>query len=309
MILWSRDLEYKKKLTVDDRKMIAKRVAPSKTLDRCKTINALINSIVCIAVLYFFNCSLIALAIAFVLTDAVLVSFDQLIFVAIPYRKTMRLKLPKAQARLEEVKAKRDELNKEIDEFAKNKCGSWRCDGSYCSDCRCTDMKRERDLLDLFIETEQRYVEKEFEKIKEVEIKEDKKQSKDYSDKKEYFLALREKLEYFVNKQNMTFLNPVLDSVILLIETLEKKPIGYSIVSNILYVYLDELQSILTKLVDLEEAQKNVYIKDIAKISAALSQNINNLIDRIVSLETEDIEVGIAVLLKELTESGGDENV
>ena len=80
-------------------------------------------------------------------------------------------------------------------------------------------------------------------------------------------------------------------------------------ISVSLYVYLDELHGITTKLVGLNENQKEKHMKDVSKISEALSNNIDNLNERISAVENQDIEVSIDVLLKELTESGGTKNV
>ena len=78
---------------------------------------------------------------------------------------------------------------------------------------------------------------------------------------------------------------------------------GYSLISSNLYLYLDELQNILNKWGELSEEQKQKYESDVKKISVALSKNIDELNSRISKLETEDLEVSISVLLKELTDS------
>ena len=75
-----------------------------------------------------------------------------------------------------------------------------------------------------------------------------------------------------------------------------------------MYAYLDELQNILNKWVDLDDAQKKIYEEDIIKISTAIGNFITSLNNRIVRLETEDIEVGISVLLSELEENLEEEN-
>ena len=107
----------------------------------------------------------------------------------------------------------------------------------------------------------------------------------------------------------MSFLSPILKSMNTLIATLDKKPMGYGLIPNTLYIYLDELQNILERLIGLEDEKRERYIKDIEKISTALSENIETLIDRITKLETEDIEVSITVLLNELTRNEDGNNV
>ena len=119
---------------------------------------------------------------------------------------------------------------------------------------------------------------------------------------------MRNKIAYFIKTYDVTFLNNVLSSIDELNKTLDKKPIGCTLIPGTMYAYLDELQNILSKWVDLDSAQKNMYEKDINRISEAISKFINSLNERIVRLETEDIEVGISVLLNELELNLEEEN-
>ena len=72
-------------------------------------------------------------------------------------------------------------------------------------------------------------------------------------------------------------------------------------ISDMLYIYMDELLKIVAQLKDLDSDQVEKYMPDVQKISKYLSQHVNEIEDRIIKLETDDIEVGIAVLLKELS--------
>ena len=162
--------------------------------------------------------------------------------------------------------------------------------------------------MDTFINEEQRWIDSQLEKIKEEEIQEDTRQSKDFSDKTEYFTATRDKIEYFAKTHKVKFLNDVIGSLNILNDTLAQKPIGYTLIPGTMYAYLDELQNILNKWVDLDDAQKKIYEDDIIKISTAIGNFITSLNNRIVRLETEDIEVGISVLLSELEENLEEEN-
>lgn len=115
---------------------------------------------------------------------------------------------------------------------------------------------------------------------------------------------MRDKLHYFITKHNMKFLNPIYGSVFRLIVTLEKKPFGYEMVSNTTYIHLDELQNVLTKMTGFDETQREKYESDVNKIANALSQSIERLSERISKVETESVEVSIAVLMKELVDEG-----
>ena len=80
---------------------------------------------------------------------------------------------------------------------------------------------------------------------------------------------------------------------------------GQGLIDGTLYLYLDELQKILSEYVGLNDKQRNAYLADIKKLSIAFGQNIDRLTERIEKLETESMEVSIAVLMNELTGSGG----
>lgn len=310
MILWNRDRTYKTNFTIKDREAIAYEIASPDTIRLIKWLNIAINVCVLSATIFVFKFNLVAFAIAFVLLDMLLCVVDHFTFIVIPHWATMHVSLKSAQKRVEKLKAKQNSLKTEIAEFKTLHCNN--CYRS-CSHRSCyrksQSLKGKKKVIDRFIKDEELWINYELDKIKEQEIQADKKQSKDYSDKKEYLIAIGEKLEYCHEKHNMDFLISVTKSITTLIDTLNKKPMGYTLVSSALYIYLDELQNILNKWVELNDQQKKTYAKDIGKISEALSQEINRLIDRITKLETEDIEVGIAVLLKELTESGGEVNV
>ena len=56
----------------------------------------------------------------------------------------------------------------------------------------------------------------------------------------------------------------------------------------------------------LDDDQQENYKQDLNKVSVALNKHIENLISRVRNSETKDIEIGLSVLLKELT---GKENM
>ena len=311
LIIWNRKRKYDwHHSTVEVREELAEEMATPCTLRRIHILNIVINIVVLFAVLFAFGFNLLALGVAFILTDFVLCIIDHLVFVEIPYRKSMNISLTEAQKRLEKIKKEKDIIAGKIVAYQTAHCDKcWICSGECAKYHWFHRLKNERDFLACIIKREESYINSELQKIKTEEIKKDDKTSKEYSDKKEYLHAMKEKIAYFVSTCNMQFLTPVLYSVNLLIETLEKKPIGYNMVPNNLYIHLDELQNILGKLSALDVDKQDIYIKDIEKISEGLSENINSLIARITKIETDDIEVGIAVLLQELDKEGEPENV
>lgn len=311
MIVWDRDSQYKTKLSPEEREDIALNISTPRSIKKVQKLNNVINFIVPIFVFWIFGFNLIAFAISFIVFDIILCFVDQMTYVILPYHRSKNMSLDAVQKRIDELKKEKDKISKDLTEFRKTECRE--CRYHYYDNCTdCKDVRlavSEIRTLNQFIKSEEAYLNKELEKIKEKEVEANNKTSKDYSDKKQYLIDIRDKLKYYKTKKNMEFLAPILKSIKVLISTLEKKPIGYTLVSNTLYIYLDELQKILEKLISLDDEKKEIYLRDIEKISIALSENINNLINRISKLETEDIEVSITVLLNELNREGEEKNV
>ena len=283
MILWNRNRTCElKRLDSYGREITARCVATHDTLKLARWLNIVFNVLALGITIAIFGFNLAAFAISFVLTDFILTILDNLIFIIIPRWRTMSSSIEASQKRIEAIKEKHDALY----------------DYGFCS----KQGKDDATIMARFINEEQAWVDAHIEKIKEEKIKSDDKTSKDYSDKEEYFKVLFEKLTYFAKTYDIACLLPMIEQIKCLRDTLAKKPIGYTLIPGTLYAYLDELQNIVQKWIDLDNVQKEKYTKDISKISSALSENIKNLHERINRLETEDIEVGIAVLLKELTE-------
>jgi hypothetical protein len=304
MILWERSRRYNGNLSSNARRELAEKIATSGTIKAAILINWLINICIPLVLLYFFGFDLIVLACAFVLADIALMTFDQLVFVTIPHIKTTSAKLRRAQKRLDKILTKRDELNKQIAKIEMLNCNHL-CN-RRCNSCKLTSLKANRRVLNRFISDEQAYINKELAAAKETAIKQDDSRSDDYSNKMNYLLTIKESLDYFVETKAMDFLIPIQQDMQMLIETLNKKQMGHAIVSSKIYIYLDELKNILDKLADLSIDQQYKYVPDIKRIADALSKTLDALITKINTLETEDIEISIAVLLQELE---GDKHV
>ena len=108
---------------------------------------------------------------------------------------------------------------------------------------------------------------------------------------------------------DVEFLKPVHKALKLLISTLSEKEIGFSLISNTFYIYLDELQGILEKFFSLNKRQKDEYISKIEKLSELIEEHISSLVKRIEKLEIEDFDVNIDVLLSELERKVDEDNV
>lgn len=311
MIVWDRNSQYRTKLSSEDREEIAFNISTPTNLKKAEKWNTAINIIVPIITFLIFDLNIIAFGISFILTDLILCFADQMIYVKIPYTRNQKMSLDDVQKRIDKLKKKKDDLSAELEKFRDKECRE--CRYYYynsCTDCRSVKIAvNEIRILNDFIVQEEEYLKSELEKIKEKEIETNNKKSKDYSNKKQYLIDIRDKLKYYKSKKGMDFLAPTLKSVKTLISTLDKKPVGYNLISNTLYIYLDELQNILGRLETLEDSKREKYVADIEKISVALSENIDNLINRITKLETEDLEVSITVLLNELNRKEDEDNV
>lgn len=308
MVLWNRDLTYKKRLTAQERKEVARSNSTPGTIRRAQKINNLINIWIPVIICCFTDFNLFILCGAFIATDILLCTYDHLRFVVVPHFITMNMSLSDAQKRLDRLKNQEEEVNKDIQTYkATHYCGHI-CEKD-CRYCELTYMQDDQKKLAKMILQEQQYVTGELQKIKEAEIKVDQRQSYDYTDKKEYLTKMQVKLGYFIGSHNMKFLDPVYKSVTDLINILEKKSFGYEMISNITYIHLDELQKILGQIADYDEERRAKYEPDVQRIAKALGNNIANVHDRIEQTETADVEVSIAVLLRDLIDEGEEKNV
>ena len=93
------------------------------------------------------------------------------------------------------------------------------------------------------------------------------------------------------------------NSLVLLCEVLDEKPVGYALIRESLYIHLDELQSILLKLSSTDEQTYSVYKDSLIQVIKLLQNNIDDLITRIKKYETDDIEISLNVLLNDLSKS------
>ena len=255
---------------------------------------------------HFFHFNLIGLTISFIVCDIVLGFLDNLIFNIKPQIHNYKMKdILYAQKYVESLEKK---LKKYEPKYQK-------CLSEYCRNCRhsyyqndscyhprylkCSIVTKYEYTKNLYVE-EKKALDKRLKEIEEENLKKEKKISSDFQNKLDYFDTLKKRYTYFVETENMTYLEKIINELSLLVDNLNNKPEALKIIPNTLYIYLDELQTIVDKIISLPEEKKNEYVKDIEKISNALSENIKYTTKRILNYQVEDIEVGINVLLSEL---------
>lgn len=305
MILWDRNDGKISKTSSEDREELAKQNCTKTFLQNVNRGNTIINVAVPVGIMALFGFDLIALAAGFIATDVILCCIDNEVFVRSPYRKSKKMSLEDVESRIEKMKLQRDTKKKEISKLRSKYC--YNCDsysGWSRSDCTsCNTMSRlysDVSKLNDFIDSESRYLESEKSKIKDKEIENNNKKSVEYQNKMKYFEDVRDRLKYFIDKQKVEYLKPVYKSIKKLIDILNEKEVGFTIISSSFYIYLDELQGILEKFFSLNDKQKSEYTKKIEKLSILIEDHINSLIKRIEKLDVEDLEVNIDVLLQEL---------
>ncbi len=292
------------------------------SIEKHEKINNLLNIVFCVFMLFicdfkvFENWNIVKMGIAFIIFDMLLLIANTYFINILPYRQILKFEdIMEHQKYVEFLEKKVAKLEKEKKEFANKYC--FNCSSRYWSDrfqeysCK-KSLKnqciiyQEYDWYFKELEYHKSILVDELEKVKTEKVLENSKVSSDYSDKLSYFKDMHAKFEHL--SKNIDVLTPIVVSLYKLIQLLETKPIGLTFVSNMIYIYLDELQTISTKLVNLDVEQKERYIDKLLKISKALSANIDDISVRIDTYETEDIEIGLNVLFAELVKDTEDNN-
>ena len=285
---------------------VIREIATPDTIKTFSIINNALNIFIPATVAVCSDWNLWVFTTSFIAFDIVSNIVDWCVFFVIPHWKTTHASLKTAQTRLDIYEKKRQKMFELITDQAGCSGNCEKCWRTYCNYFERGGVQ----VYDRFIEDEKAYIESELKKLEvqkaELELN---KQSKDFTDKKEYLSSASLRLKVLIENEGMDFLQSVYQSIDDLRDTLEKKPVGYTLISDMLYIYTDELLKIVAKLKNLDEEQVNKYMPDIQKIAKYLSRHVGEIEDRIIKLETDDIEVGIAVLLKELSDKKEDRNV
>lgn len=313
MILWDRNKGKILKASSEDRKELAGQLCTKGFLQKVEKGNTLINIAVPAGIFALCGFDLVALAAGFIITDVVLCCIDNEVFVKGPYRKAKKMSLEDVESNIEKMKLEKDSITKKIahlrDKYCDN-CHSYSGSRYSCTDCsEMRNLHSDLSKLQSFIDREENYLRIEKGKIRDKEIESNNKKSEDYRNKLQYFMDVKDRLKYFIDKQDVEFLKPVHKAMKKLVDVLSEKEIGFSLISNTFYIYLDELQGILEKFFSLNKGQKEEYLGKIEKLSELIEDHISSLVKRIEKMEVEDLDINIDVLLSELERKVEEDNV
>lgn len=303
----------------------AKKVYSPSDVKKHYLINLFLNCLFCLFMCYviqfkfFTGFNAVILGVSYIFFDIIMGLIDNYICNIKPYNDEQRntsdlIKYQKYVKRLEK------DLNKSL-EVAKRKSIS------KCRNCRSRDYSFETIsdyeyinrtceysltnenccvwLRDLFFKRElfkkhNHILQNKLQEEENKKVVENNQVSSDYNDKLQYFKDLKQKYGIYVKNQKFAYLQPVVVSLKKLIKLIEKKPIGLTFIPNTVYIYLDELQNVISTLNTLDAEKQNRYTEKIEKISKALSDNIEEINRRIDNYEVGDIEVSLDVLYSEL---------
>lgn len=304
MMFWDRNEEYPRKTSSKERKELAQKNCTPSFLSNISKANTALNIAIPLGIFALCDFNLIALGVGFVATDAVLSMLDNLVFVVNPYKESKKMTIEKSEKRIEDLRKEIDEKEKKIESLRNKYCHScydYRYSRDSCTACRTmarliSDVKQ----LKKFLADEEVYIEDEKKKAKETLVATSMGKSANYSDKMEYFELMLDKVEYFVDEKGFKFLNGLKKSMTILVSTLKNKEIGFTLIPNTLYIYLDELSKVMERYSTFENSNKETYKNDVKKVSSELSDLISRLVTRINNFEVEDFEVDISVLLQSL---------
>ena len=287
MIFWNRNEKLTTKMSIEESENLLKKYALNDTITFHNTVNNIINFIIPAILFVVFKFSILKLVLAFIITDIILIFFNYIILHFIPYLKTKNLSINGVEKRIDKMVAQKEKLYEQLTYV------SWNSDAHYI-------LEKDIDKLINFIKIEKKYLKTENKKQKEKQITDDKRKEKDFENKVDYFKNYITRTEFYIADKDMSFLVPVKESLEKLINILEKRPIGLTMIPQTLYIYLSELNIIIEKVNNLGANHISIYSKDIENVSNGLHDNILDIVKKIEQYDTDDIEVGIAVLLQEL---------
>ena len=301
--------EYSYGINSLERIVNADKVYSPSVVEKHKKINTYLNIAFCLFVLFlcdfqiFTNWNIVKIGVAFVIFDIVLGFVDNYLVNVKPYKENAKLKdITKYQKYVKKKKKKVEELGKKKLAFAKENCAKcsyrywydsvnqYRCDKNLQYQC---PIFQEYDWYDKELKYHKKKLEALLEEMKTEQVLSNEKVSSDYQDKLVYFKDMQIKFEHLAKKSKG--LTPVSKSLKNLITLLETKPIGLTFVPNTVYIYLDELQTISTKLEGLDKEQQERYADKFGKVAKALSENIDDINRRVelrvlMKIEEEELE-------------------
>lgn len=282
----------------------AGRLFSRKVRDRCSSLNIVMN-VICAILGYIFlfsNGHYFLFALSFVLVDFLLTLLDSFVVVFLPILSDKlfnKMSLSKRKKYITKLEKQLQEQEKARDNYCKN------CSGAgYNSNCRysCEVQSGLEVIKELRnkIQEQTKQVQSMEKQLEEEEKNASNKILDVHKEKLEYFKQTKQTLKTFSNKYTIESLVEVVGGLGRLIKALQKKPIGFDLISSKVYIYLNELLTIVTKIETLDEDKKDYYITQLEKLSNSLVTYINSWVERVDKFETQDLDISIDVLIQEL---------
>ena len=245
-------------------------------------LNYVLNVITCLGI-WLYTKNVVILLVGFVVFDFIMTTINHYLFYVIWPKKFSSMTLEERKKYITNIKTK------------------YLCEFEELSDASRYHTRSVYSDYMRWLESEEKRIASEEEAIKESLIKADTKTSKDYSDKIEYFNNLIVKLDYYIKLYKLNSLKSIKKSVVSLLDTLNKKPIGFTIISYSVYIYLDEIQTVLLQFESLDKEVRMSYYDRFSEVADLLSKSLEDLNTKILRMETKPIDLTLDVLLKELS--------
>ena len=289
---------------IDD---ILKRYYSPNVLSCWKFFNVLCNIICACFVFNMFKFNFIAWAISFVVFDIVATVLDYCFVFTIPKLKFYLLGLKGIQKYI-------DNLESEISKVRSNLCSNSPC-GRHCEKLQnywCRDdeecsmyiyfswLTKVKHLLEIYNKTrleEIKKIEKEAEETKRIS-----ELDKKFVDMLEFYENVKLRVSKYSESMKLESLKKMEKTVSELIILLREKTIGFKLIPNSLNIYLTEFLDVVEKVSNLDSKASKEYKNKLMKIANALSEDVNELNERIRTFEVNDIDVTLKVLYDELVD-------
>lgn len=279
---------------------------------RYDRINTGINILVSLLCCFLTGFNILFFALTFILCDIALTLVDTYLFSVTPNR-IANYNIEEMQEYVKKLEKKYNKYSSDFKNKSKDICRKCNLYHSYDNTCwggtdECMTYTMYAKYKSLYTNAKDRLDKMVEEKKKEIALKDDRK-SVVYTNKIEYFQNLKIKIDVFMKEKDMKFLKTLSVELKELLGILEKKPYGASMISNSMYVYLDELVNVLNELSTLDSENKDEYLAKVEKITLALKNEIADVSRRISDSDEHSIDISIRTLMRELVEEEEDTNV
>lgn len=289
---------------IDD---ILKRYYSPNSISGWKFLNAILNILVACFVFYYFKFNFIGWAVSFIVFDIVAMFWDYCLVFIIPKLKFYILGLKGIQKYI-------SNLESEILKVRGNLCSNSPC-GHHCEKLQnywCRDdeecsmyiyfswLCKVKGILEVYNKIkldELKKIEKETEETKRIS-----ELDKKFIDKLEFYKTVEEKIIKYSEELKWDSLKKIQKTISDLILLLKQKTIGFKLIPNSLNIYLTEFLEVVEKVSNLDSKASKEYKSKLLKIAEALSEDVEELNDRIRTFEVNDIDVTLKVLYDELVD-------